>query len=626
MPGDVDPDPVHGAALVRARARAPCEVVAGQRPVERDLAAEQQLRVAARDEAHDERPELVRLPRLDLDAVEPVQAHQPRQRVRAVRRTAEAARDRRRVDRVIPVRVADQHAGHRPRRAHVALDQRRVRQRRPAQQQRASAARATRTGRRRSRRPRTSAGSRRRRATRSRARPAARAEPARARAAPVRSSHRACHPTRRGPVAPHRGPRARARPARRASRPSCPPTRRRRSTARPRRRARTPAGSTRSACSSTPARTCPSPLVAALHEAALAAQPSMGYPGDKYQAGLEPIDVVEVTAARRRGARDARALRRGPPDERDARQPRGLHRARAARRHDRGPARLGRRPPQPPRGRRARRARPARRAAALRRRALDVDLDALDEFLARERPVARRRRREPDAVPAPAARRSPPLVHGTCAAALRRLARRRADRRGPLPGPARRGRRPRHVLDLQVLRRAAPAARSSPTTPRSPRRVATAVYPGPGGQLRRLAARAAGRRGARARALRRRATPTSASPTPRALAAALAAAGFDVGSARRAASPRPTTSRSTRAARRRHGRRAAARRGQRAAERDRHPDRRAGGLRIGTQAITRQGFAEEDMPADRRRSAPRSCRGRAAERVRRDVAALRRRH
>jgi glycine hydroxymethyltransferase len=40
-----------------------------------------------------------------------------------------------------------------------------------------------------------------------------------------------------------------------------------------------------------------SPLVASLHEAALAAQPSMGYPGDKYQAGLEPMDVVEVTAA-----------------------------------------------------------------------------------------------------------------------------------------------------------------------------------------------------------------------------------------------------------------------------------------------------------------------------------------
>jgi glycine hydroxymethyltransferase len=41
----------------------------------------------------------------------------------------------------------------------------------------------------------------------------------------------------------------------------------------------------------------PSPLVSALHESALTAQPSMGYPGAKYQAGLEPIDVVEVTAA-----------------------------------------------------------------------------------------------------------------------------------------------------------------------------------------------------------------------------------------------------------------------------------------------------------------------------------------
>jgi glycine hydroxymethyltransferase len=41
----------------------------------------------------------------------------------------------------------------------------------------------------------------------------------------------------------------------------------------------------------------PSPLVAALHEAALAAQPSMGYPGDKYQPGLEAVDVIEVAAA-----------------------------------------------------------------------------------------------------------------------------------------------------------------------------------------------------------------------------------------------------------------------------------------------------------------------------------------
>jgi glycine hydroxymethyltransferase len=53
----------------------------------------------------------------------------------------------------------------------------------------------------------------------------------------------------------------------------------------------------------------PSPLVAALHEAALVSQPSMGYPGDKYQPGLERVDVVEVAAsgaiARVMGARYA---------------------------------------------------------------------------------------------------------------------------------------------------------------------------------------------------------------------------------------------------------------------------------------------------------------------------------
>jgi glycine hydroxymethyltransferase len=41
----------------------------------------------------------------------------------------------------------------------------------------------------------------------------------------------------------------------------------------------------------------PSPRVAGLHAAALASQPSMGYPGAKYQAGLEPIDEIEVAAA-----------------------------------------------------------------------------------------------------------------------------------------------------------------------------------------------------------------------------------------------------------------------------------------------------------------------------------------
>jgi glycine hydroxymethyltransferase len=41
----------------------------------------------------------------------------------------------------------------------------------------------------------------------------------------------------------------------------------------------------------------PSAQVAAAHRALLSNQPSMGYPGDKYQAGLEPLDVVEVAVA-----------------------------------------------------------------------------------------------------------------------------------------------------------------------------------------------------------------------------------------------------------------------------------------------------------------------------------------
>jgi hypothetical protein len=53
------------------------EVVAAQRPVHRDLAAEQQLGVSARHEAHNERPELVRLldRHLDRKILETVQPH-----------------------------------------------------------------------------------------------------------------------------------------------------------------------------------------------------------------------------------------------------------------------------------------------------------------------------------------------------------------------------------------------------------------------------------------------------------------------------------------------------------------------------------------------------------------------
>jgi glycine hydroxymethyltransferase len=42
----------------------------------------------------------------------------------------------------------------------------------------------------------------------------------------------------------------------------------------------------------------PSAAVAAAHRPLLSNQPSMGYAGDKYQAGLEPLDVLEVTVSR----------------------------------------------------------------------------------------------------------------------------------------------------------------------------------------------------------------------------------------------------------------------------------------------------------------------------------------
>jgi glycine hydroxymethyltransferase len=41
----------------------------------------------------------------------------------------------------------------------------------------------------------------------------------------------------------------------------------------------------------------PTPAMAALHHPALSSQPSMGYPGDKYQAGLDELDIVEVAVA-----------------------------------------------------------------------------------------------------------------------------------------------------------------------------------------------------------------------------------------------------------------------------------------------------------------------------------------
>src|SRR5919107_2814365 len=82
---DVDADPPHRTAPVRARCE-PVEVVAGQLAVHRHLAPEQELGVPARNEAHDERPQLVRSMGDDLDRelAEAVQAHELRQRGRPV--------------------------------------------------------------------------------------------------------------------------------------------------------------------------------------------------------------------------------------------------------------------------------------------------------------------------------------------------------------------------------------------------------------------------------------------------------------------------------------------------------------------------------------------------------------
>ena len=84
-----------------------------------------------------ERAELIGPVGLDLDRLpgEAVQSHQGDQRVRSVGRAAEAAGDRRRVDGVVEMGVADEHAGDLSRRLHEAVERDRVRQGRPAQQQ-----------------------------------------------------------------------------------------------------------------------------------------------------------------------------------------------------------------------------------------------------------------------------------------------------------------------------------------------------------------------------------------------------------------------------------------------------------------------------------------------------------
>ena len=75
---------------------------------------EQQLRVGAWREADLEGAELIGPVGLDLDGLagEAVQRHQPDQRVRSVGPAPEPAGDRRRVDGVVEVGVADEHPDH----------------------------------------------------------------------------------------------------------------------------------------------------------------------------------------------------------------------------------------------------------------------------------------------------------------------------------------------------------------------------------------------------------------------------------------------------------------------------------------------------------------------------------
>ena len=115
----------------------PSQVVAGELAVHRHLAPEQQLRVAAGHEAHDEGSELVGLVGDDLDGevAEPVQPHEVAQGRGAIRLGFVAAGQCRRIDGVIEVRVADEHSRHASGRARVAVEHRLVGHRQPAQQQ-----------------------------------------------------------------------------------------------------------------------------------------------------------------------------------------------------------------------------------------------------------------------------------------------------------------------------------------------------------------------------------------------------------------------------------------------------------------------------------------------------------
>jgi hypothetical protein len=107
---DADVDAPHLAAVIRLR-RQPIDVIAGELAGVRDAEPELQLGVDARHEVKAERADLVVAVRLDDDRAlgEPVQRHEMLERARAVHLAAGRARDRGDIERVIEVRVADEH-------------------------------------------------------------------------------------------------------------------------------------------------------------------------------------------------------------------------------------------------------------------------------------------------------------------------------------------------------------------------------------------------------------------------------------------------------------------------------------------------------------------------------------
>ena len=87
--------------------------------------------MATRHEAHDERAKLVGLVRDDLDReiLEIVQTHEVRKGPGAVGLGPVPPRERRGVDRVVKVRMTDEHSGNVARSARVTVDHREVRKR-----------------------------------------------------------------------------------------------------------------------------------------------------------------------------------------------------------------------------------------------------------------------------------------------------------------------------------------------------------------------------------------------------------------------------------------------------------------------------------------------------------------